>query len=118
MNKNVVNVKGRLKLDVYYAVEDVPDRRRYESMYRPDTVHVELATDNSWPAVHMSRELRTQKLLGETHPVVGVELMGKRLKKDGTPGTLGVTEHLYGFSLGDGPDWVQQIVEEILLSLT
>lgn len=118
MKKNVANVKGRITLNVYYSVEDVPDRRRYESTYRPDTVHVELATGISWPAVHMSRELGTQKLLSEAHPVVGIDLMGKRLKKDGTPGTLDVTEHLYGFSLGNGPDWVQQIVEEILLNLT
>jgi hypothetical protein len=118
MHKELTNAKGMLTMHFYYAVNDVPDRPHYDKRYQPDTLHVEMNVGKSFgPTLPASDELSPRDLLGETRPVASVDLIGKRLKKDGTPGTLDVTEHLYGFSRGDRPEWVQSIINEILVSL-
>jgi hypothetical protein len=118
MHKELVNAKGVLTLDFYYAVNDVPDRPHYNKRYLPDTVHVRMNIGRSFGSVlPAADDLTIGDLLGETSPVSSVDLTGKRLKKDGTPGTLDVTEHLYGYARGDAPEWVAPIINSILLSL-
>lgn len=116
MKRQLTNVKTCTTMDVYYKVSDVPDRPHYDKQYRPDALHVALRTNGTHGSVNITLdESGTYALLGESKPVYSVDIIGKRLKKDGVPGTLDVTEHLYNY--GGYPDWVQEIINEILLSL-
>jgi hypothetical protein len=118
MHKELVNAKGLLTMDFYYAVNDVPVRAHYDKRYQPDTVHVRMNVGKSFGSRLPDLDgLSVGDLLGEGSPVASVDLAGKRLKKDGTPGSLTVTEHLYGYSHGDSPPWVHTIINQILLSL-
>jgi hypothetical protein len=118
VHKELVNAKGLLEMNFYYAVNDVPDRPHYGKRYQPDTLHVRMNVGKSFGSVLPNMDgLSVGDLLGETSPVASIDLIGKRLKKDGTPGTLDITEHLYGYQRGSAPEWVESIVNEILLSL-
>lgn len=118
MKSELVNAKGVLEVVYYYQVTDVEARPHYSNQYLPDTVKIKMNLGKSFgPFIPGADELRVGDLLGEESPVASVDLIGKRLKKDGTPGTLDVTEHLYGYCRGDRPEWVEEIIREILLGI-
>lgn len=118
MTHKLITAKGKLRLDLYYEIEGIPDQRHWNNKHtwRPTHVHIVMTTDGVWGSIPNANDLTVNSLLGDSHPLEGITVSGVKINKDGQAGKVPASEHYY--SHASLPDWLQAIVSEAMLGLS
>jgi hypothetical protein len=104
------HMRGHLSFDFGFNLDGAKPRdcQYSNGQYLPDYLRFELTS--SGPYNGDRPRYKDLSLRSAT-------LRGKKLKKDGTPGTLDKSETFYGYSIRDVPKWVLDIVERETVKL-